>query len=137
VMSLLVLISHLVELPSTLTARSSIRVIAACRPKGLHLLQHVLGPTSAGLRRYSACSRWCCHFRAIVLRPLVTETVVNCAECSLRCCGCHFNMTALVLSVFPNALFGGSSHTFILYSWLFLFLHPLCLGLCKGGSVRI
>jgi len=57
------------------------------------------GPTTPGLRRYSVCSRRLCRCSAIVLCPLVTETVVNCDKCSVRCNGYCSGMTAVVFSV--------------------------------------
>jgi hypothetical protein len=42
---------------------------------------------------------------------LVTETLANCAKCSLRCSACCPGMTVWVLNVFPGVLLGGSSST--------------------------
>ncbi|KAJ7846483.1 hypothetical protein B0H14DRAFT_2771857, partial [Mycena olivaceomarginata] len=51
------------------------------------------------------------HCCAAVLRPLVMETLANCAKCSLHCSDCCPGMTAWVLNVFPDVLLGGSSST--------------------------
>jgi len=113
------------------------RAGSGCHQVTAYRLPHVSdlwGPTTAGLRRYSVCSRQlhCCC--TAVLCPLVTETVANCVRCSMCCNSCCSGMTVLVLSVFLHAPFGGSSRTFIFS----LFHYSLsCLGLCKGGSVSI
>jgi hypothetical protein len=92
---------------------------------GLSHVSDMWGPTTAGLRRYSVCARQLHHCCATVLCPLVTETLANCVSCSMRCNGCCFGMTAVVLSVFSHAPFGGSSRTlvFVLFHTLGPFFH--------------
>jgi len=101
---------------------------------GLPHVSDLWGPTTAGLRRYSVRSRQlhCCC--ATVLCPLVTETVVNCVKCSMRCNSCCSGMTALVLSVFLHAPFGGSSRTFIFGFIPFFFI---CVSVCAKVGVSV
>ncbi|KAJ7743064.1 hypothetical protein B0H14DRAFT_2987843 [Mycena olivaceomarginata] len=66
-----------------------------------HTSAHLGTKLPQGLRRYSASVLW----------PLVTETLANCAKCSLRCSACCPGMTVWVLNVFPGVLLGGSSGT--------------------------
>ncbi|KAJ7213201.1 hypothetical protein C8J57DRAFT_1397842 [Mycena rebaudengoi] len=108
---------------------------SGCHQVKAYGLSHVLdlwGPTTAGLRRYSACSRQlhCCC--AAVLCPLVTETVTNCVGHSMRCNSHCSGMTALVLSVFLHAPIGGSSRTFV-----FGFVHFPLLWECQYMAVCI
>jgi hypothetical protein len=100
----------------TVMTRSTNTVISPCRLKGFHLLWHIWGPTTAGLQRYSVCScllHYCC---AAILQP--SETVANCVKCSSCVLWCCSGMTALVLSVFPNVPFSGSSHTFVFIGFM-------------------
>ncbi|KAJ7826904.1 hypothetical protein B0H14DRAFT_2816457 [Mycena olivaceomarginata] len=57
------------------------------------------------------CPRQLHHCCTAVLRPLVTETLANCAKCSLHCSACCPGTTVWVLNVFPDVLLGGSSST--------------------------
>ncbi|KAJ7278546.1 hypothetical protein C8J57DRAFT_1307259 [Mycena rebaudengoi] len=106
---------------------------------GLSHVSDLWGPTTAGLRRYSACSRQlrCCC--AAVLCPLVTETVANCVRRSMRCNSCCSGMTALVLSVFLHAPFGGSSCTFVFgfVSFSFIVSRSLQRWECQYMAVHI
>ncbi|KAJ7256973.1 hypothetical protein C8J57DRAFT_1343444 [Mycena rebaudengoi] len=115
---------------------------SGCHQVKAYGLSHVLdlwGPTTAGLRRYSACSRQlhCCC--AAVLCLLVTETVANCVGHSMCCNSRCSGMTALVLSVFLHAPFGGSSRTFVFgfISFSFIVSRSLQRWECQYMAVRI